>query len=264
MRCIDPHLHTHMMNPFDLWHLIEAGLEGCVIPTPHMLDGMQPGETVLRLWRRLLEFEVNQTKSYGAEAYVTLSVPFYGLTLEGVEQCLAELPKYLENERVVGMGEIGLDAGIEDELKLFRAQLRIAKEHNLPIIVHNPVRFTPGRLDVTKKIVDVIKGENFPIDRVVLDHAAEDTVDYCLSTGAMVGMSVCLDKLPPETAAGIIQKNLDKADRLLVNSELGYGGEGYFSVPRVIVAMRMLGLKREVIEKITWDNPKKFFKLPID
>jgi len=245
MRCIDPHLHTNFMFPFDLWHLITAGLEACVIPTQHMMGGMHSGETVLQLWRRLL-------------------IPFYGVTPEGIEQCLEEFPKYLENERVVGMGEIGLDVGIEDELKLFKAQLKIAKEHNLPIIVHNPVRFTPGRLDVTKQIVSVIKEENFPLNRVVLDHAAEDTVDYCLTTGAMVGMSVCLDKMPPETAAEIIHKNLDKIDRILVNSEMGYGGDGYFSVPRVIVAMRMLGLKRNVIEKITFENPKKFFNLPIE
>jgi len=264
MRCIDPHLHTNFMFPFDLWHLITAGLEACVIPTQHMMGGMHSGETVLQLWRRLLGFEVHQTKSYGAEAYVALSIPFYGVTPEGIEQCLEEFPKYLENERVVGMGEIGLDVGIEDELKLFKAQLKIAKEHNLPIIVHNPVRFTPGRLDVTKQIVSVIKEENFPLNRVVLDHAAEDTVDYCLTTGAMVGMSVCLDKMPPETAAEIIHKNLDKIDRILVNSEMGYGGDGYFSVPRVIVAMRMLGLKRNVIEKITFENPKKFFNLPIE
>jgi len=264
MRCIDPHLHTNFMGLMDLWRLTTAGLEACVIPTQHMLEGMHSGEALLQLWRRLLGFEVNATIAYGADAHVTLSIPFYGLTPEGIEQCLEELPSYLKHERVVGMGEIGLDVGVEDELKLFKAQLKIANEHNLPVIVHNPVRFTPGRADVTKQIVDVIKGENFPLDRVVLDHTAENTVDYCLGTGAMVGLSVCQDKLPPEVAAGIVHRNLDKIDRILVNSELGYGCDGYFSVPRVMLHMRMLGLKRDVIEKVTFENPKKFFNLPIE
>jgi predicted metal-dependent TIM-barrel fold hydrolase len=98
---------------------------------------------------------------------------------------------------------------------------------------------------------------------VVLDHTAENTLDFRLSTGAMVGLSVCHDKMPPEVAAEIVLKNPDKRDKLLINSELGYGNDGYFSVPRVIMAMKMMGVAREVIEKVTWDNPKRFFNLPV-
>ncbi len=60
-----------------------------------------------------------------------------------------------------------------------------------------------------------------------------------------------------------ILENPDKRERLLVNSEFGWGGEGYFSVPRSVLAMRRMGLKRDEIEQVTWENPKKFFKLEI-
>ena len=40
---------------------------------------------------------------------------------------------------VVGMGEIGLDNGNKHELKLLiKIQLAIAREHNMPVIVHIP------------------------------------------------------------------------------------------------------------------------------
>ena len=264
MRFIDPHLHIDMMSHVELEKLAMSGLEAAVIPSPHMFRGLFSAETLLQLWRRLLDFEVKGAKVMGVEAYVTLGIPFYGLPPEGVEECLEQLPKYLQHERVVGMGEIGLDVGIEDEAKLFRAQLKIAKEHNLPIIVHTPIRLAPQAPTVIKQIVEVIKEENFSLDRVILDHTGENTFDYRMNTGAMVGLSVCHDKMPPEIAAEYVLKNPDKRDRLVINSELGYGKDGYFSVPRVILAMRILGLKRQEIEKVTFENPKKFFNLPID
>lgn len=263
MSFVDPHIHTNWVPGGDLIRLAIAGLEVAIVPTPQKFLGLFPAEEVFRLWRRFLDFEVEYVKGMGIEAYVTLGIPFYGVTLEGVQQCLKELPEYLKHERVVAVGEIGLDAGIEDEVKLFRAQLRIAKEANLPVIAHGPIRLSPTHLKVTKQMVSIIKEEDFPMDRVILDHTGESTVDFRLNSGAMVGLSVCNDKLPPEATADIIIKNPDKRDRMLVNSELGYGGDGYFSVPRVIQELRMRGLKKEEIEKVTYENPKKFFKLPV-
>jgi predicted metal-dependent TIM-barrel fold hydrolase len=35
-------------------------------------------------------------------------------------------------------------------------------------------------------------------------------------------------------------------------------------VPRVILAMRLMGLDKAAIEKVCWQNPKDFFKLPVE
>jgi len=45
---------------------------------------------------------------------------------------------------------------------------------------------------------------------------------------------------------------------------LGTSGGSYFSLPRTVLAMRMAGLKRGEIEQITWENPKRFYNLPLD
>ena len=79
-----------------------------------------------------------------------------------------------------------------------------------------------------------------------------------------MGLSLCYDKLRPEDAAEIVAKYPDRLERFLINSEFGYSGEGYFSVPRAVLSMRRLGLKRDVIEQVTWENPKQVFGLPID
>jgi predicted metal-dependent TIM-barrel fold hydrolase len=263
MAFIDPHLHTHWVGGGELENLATAGLIAAVIPTPHKFLGLVSAEEVFRLWRRFLDFEVKNVKANGIDAWVTLGIPFYGIEKAGVEQCLKELPDYLKHERVVGVGEIGLDAGIEDEVKLFRAQLRIAADHKLPIIVHTCIRYAPQAPAVTRQIVNIIKEEGFPIERAVLDHTGESTVDFRLNSGAMVGLSVCGDKLPPEVAADIVAKNPDKRDKIFINSELGWGHGGYFSVARTIQSMRKCGLNKSEIEKVTIENPIKFFNLPL-
>lgn len=263
MLFIDPHLHTDMIDDVILERLSMAGMEAAIVPSPHMFKGMADADALFRLWNRFLEFEVKSAKSMGFELFVSLSIPFYGLSSRDIEECLKKLPDFLKHERVVAMGEIGLDVGIKDEEKLLRAQLQIAKEHNLPVIAHTPIRLAPQAPEVIKKIVRVIKEENFDISRVVLDHTGESTFDYRIKTGAMVGLSVCHDKMPPEIAAQYVLNNPDKRDRLLLNCELA-GGDLYFTVPRVIMAMKMMGMKRTEIEKVTYENPKKFFKLPLD
>jgi predicted metal-dependent TIM-barrel fold hydrolase len=262
MRFIDPHLHTDMIDDVVLEKLSMAGMEAAIIPSPHMLKGSGTADTIFRLWRRFLDFEVNSAKAMGFELFVSLSIPFYGLDAKNIEECLKELPNYLQHDRVVAMGEIGLDCGIIDEKELFKAQLKIAKEHNLPIIVHSPIRLAPQAPAVIRQIVDVINEEKFPIERVVLDHTGESTFDYRITTGAMVGLSVCHDKMPPEIAADYVLKNPDKRDKLILNCELA-GGDLYFTVPRVVLTMRMMGLSHDEIEKVVWENPKRFFKLPL-
>jgi predicted metal-dependent TIM-barrel fold hydrolase len=264
MRIIDPHLHIDRMKGKDAETLSVAGVEAAILPTPHLLQWMVSSETLFRMWRNFLDFEVNHSKSLGIDVRVTLGVPFYGLDDESLKECIKQLPKYLDNPNVVGLGEIGMDAGIKDEENLFRTHLNIAKEHKLPIIVHTPTPLEPQAKKVTKQIIKVIESEHFPMDRVVLDHTGKATLKDRLSCGATAGLSLCYDKLRPEDAAEIVMENPDHRKQLLINSEFGYSGEGYFSVPRAVLSMRRLGLKRDVIEGITWDNPKHFFKLAIE
>ena len=263
MRFVDPHLHTNLIDDGRLQGLAMSGMEAAVIPMLHTLSGMFHADACLRLWEQFLDFELKRAQTLGYEGFVSLSVPIYGLSPEAIDECLKKLPEYLKHERVVAMGEMGLDAGTASEEKLFRAQLRIAKEHNLPVIMHTPIRLAPHGPAVIRRVVEIIKEEKFDIKRVILDHAGESTFDYRISTGAMVGLSVCMDKMPPEVAANFVFNNPDKRDRLIVNTEVA-SGDGYFTIPMVVLAMKRLGMKRDEIERVVYENPKKFFKLPIE
>ncbi len=57
------------------------------------------------------------------------------------EKDLSSLEELLKNEKVVGVGEIGLDYHYtkdnkNEQIELFRKQLDLAKKYNLPVVIH--------------------------------------------------------------------------------------------------------------------------------
>jgi len=75
LRYIDPHLHTVLLDDGVMMKIALSGMEACVTPMLHSLNGISEADAVLRLWERFLEFEVKRGGSIGYETFVSLSVP---------------------------------------------------------------------------------------------------------------------------------------------------------------------------------------------
>ncbi len=264
MRFIDAHLHTDMIEDKQLQKLVMMGMEAAVVPSPHMFLGSRDADAVLLLWERFLGMETTTAKTLGFELFTSLSVPFFGVNRADTEKCLAKLPEFLDNERVVALGEIGLDTATEYEKDLFREHLRLAKAHDLPVILHTPIRLAPQGKTVLPQVFDIIKEEGFPVERCVFDHAGEESLEYRAKTGGMVGLSICWDKMPPEPAARYVIDHPEMRDKIIINSELGGEGNDYFMVPRVMLAMKLFGLDKAAIDKVCYQNPRDFFHLPVE
>ena len=79
-------------------------------------------------------------------SYIYAAVGFHPEYLNGndieINSLIYELEKMLDNEKVVAVGEIGLDYHFNSDnkdvqKKVFESQVKIAIKHNLPIIVHD-------------------------------------------------------------------------------------------------------------------------------
>jgi len=263
VKIIDAHVHMDRMAGEDILRMAWGGVEVAIVPTPHLMSGLFYSKTVIELWEKTLGYMVEYGASMGIDCYTCLSVPFYGLDDKGYAECMKALPKYLKEKRVVGIGEIGLDNGNAHEVALFKDQLAIAKDFDLPVIVHSPTPREPQVDKLTTQIINVMKSEKFPVKKAIIDHTGKNTFKKRVASGAVTGLSVCYDKLSAEDAAQLVIDNPESRDMITIGSELGYGGAGHFSLVKVAWAMRMAGMSREDIEKVMWDNPKKFFKLPV-
>ena len=127
---IDCHAHCDRLPEKELPVLLAEAKAAGVSTVLSAATGLSSAAAVVRQCRTL-------TGIYGA---VGIS-PFDALSLpvDWEEQ----LRSYIENEKVVAVGEIGLDQSnpeypaIEYQMPLFTKQLLIARERDLPVVVHS-------------------------------------------------------------------------------------------------------------------------------
>jgi predicted metal-dependent TIM-barrel fold hydrolase len=261
MRLFDSHVHLDLIGGEDILRMAWGGVEAAMVPSPHLMKGLFQPESLYELWEKTLDYIVKYVASMGIEVYVGVAVPFYGIAAEKWEECLERMPEYLKEDRVVCVGEVGLDTGNDHELYLLRAQLAMAEDAGMPVIVHTPTPREPQTRDVTTQIIKVLKEEKFPLAKAVLDHSGKNTIPERLKSGCVTGLSICYDKLTAEEAAEVVEQNPADRDQIIIGSELGYGGAGHLSVVKAAWAMRHDGMPVSEIERVTWDNPRRVFGL---
>jgi len=115
---------------------------------------------------------------------------------------LALLPDLLAQEGVVVVGEIGLDRGTREEVKVFRRQLAIGRELGMLCVVHTPGR---GRAGATEKALAIVAEVDIEPELVVIDHVNEETIAFVRASGVWTGLSLQPPKLSPERAAKLIR-----------------------------------------------------------
>ncbi|MCL5736269.1 MAG: TatD family hydrolase [Actinobacteria bacterium] len=263
MRLFDSHVHLDLIGGEDILRMAWGGVEAAMVPSPHLLKGLFEPESLFELWDKTLDYIVKYVASMGIEVYAGIAVPFYGIAAEKWEVCLKKMPEYLKEDRVVCVGEIGLDVANDHEKWLMREQIAIAKDAGLPLIVHGPTPREPQVVDVTDEIIKVLKDEKFPLDKVVLDHTGKNTLQKRLRSGCVTGLSICYDKLTAEEAAEIVEQNPAERNNIIIGSELGYGGAGHLSVVKAAWAMKHDGMPVSEIERVTWENPRRLFGLAV-
>ncbi|MEK8109709.1 TatD family hydrolase [Micromonospora sp. M12] len=96
------------------------------------------------------------------------------------------LPRYLDKDAVVAVGEIGYDSMTPEEDEAFAAQLALAVAYDLPALVHTPHR------DKARGCERPRRGRRVGHRRgsVVVDHLNEVTVKLVRDSGCWLGFSI--------------------------------------------------------------------------
>ena len=89
----------------------------------------------------IVGFERFRACQFGIRHYCTIGLNSKEANNEALAEAVMEiLPRFLSKEGVVAIGEIGYDDQTALEDKYFRAQLELAKELDLPVMIHTPHR----------------------------------------------------------------------------------------------------------------------------
>jgi uncharacterized protein len=165
------------------------------------------------------------------------------------------LPRYLAKDGVVAVGEIGYDGMTPAEDDALRAQFDLARDFELPALVHTPHR---DKLAGTRKTLQLVEETGVEPETVLIDHNNELTVKEVHASGCWAGFSIYPNTKMDEYRMVRIVERMGP-ERILVNSACDWGVSDPLKVPKTVTAMRDAGIDEEQIERIVWHNPVEFF-----
>jgi predicted metal-dependent TIM-barrel fold hydrolase len=256
MKIFDPHIHMTSRTTDDYQALAAAGVAAVLEPAFWLGQPRTHVGSFEDYFASLLGWERFRASQFGIHHFCTLALNPKEANNPRVAQGVIDLlPRYLPKEGVVAVGEIGFDDMTADEEKYFAAQIELAREHDLPILVHTPHR---DKKRGTERSLALVREQRFPEERVLIDHNNEETLPLVLDTGCWAGHSIYPNtKMDEERMVTLVKKY--GQERILVNSAADWGVSDPLKVPKTSARMREAGIADEVIEAIVWRNPIAFF-----
>lgn len=256
MRIFEPHIHMYARTTNDYEAMAKAGIEVIIEPAFWLGETRKHAGSFFDYFDHLIGYEHDRAARYGIRQYVTLAMnPKEANNRPLAEAVVRELPRFLECDHVVAVGEIGFDAITPAEEEFLIRQIELAREFELPLLVHSPHL---NKFEGIRRILDLVEHAKFPMERTLIDHNVEDTTPMTLQKGAWAGHTVYpITKLSPERMANILDEN--GYDRMMVNSAADWGPSDPLMVVYTVQELQSRGAPEKEIEKLVWDNPFSFF-----
>ena len=256
MRIFEPHAHMISRVTDDYERMALAGVEAVLEPAFWLGQPRTHVGTFLDYFDTLIGWERYRAAQYGIHHFCAIALNPKEANDDRVnEGVLAELPRYLEKDGVLAVGEIGYDDMTEREERYFAAQLELARRHALPALIHTPHR---DKKRGVARTLDVIRASGLPMERALVDHNNEETVALCADTGCWIGFSIYPDTKMDEARMVEVMKKWG-TDRVILNSACDWGKSDPLKVARTAQAMRRAGFAEAEVQKVVWDNPIDFF-----
>ncbi|NIM44735.1 MAG: hypothetical protein GTN80_09015 [Nitrososphaeria archaeon] len=252
--------HTHMdLRPIEDFELMANAGIGVVVTCSFYL-GASSSHTLLDHYNQLIDIYVIRAKENGVKLYVAVGIHPYGIPRD-YEEVLKTLSDYLEHEDVVAVGEIGVDSGSKLEFEVFKKQLEIARDQNIPAVIHTPLR---NRGELFAKCLETIREVETDPQLLVIDHADEDIVDEILVLGSTPGLTIrekqpSTGRITQEKAASLIKCY---GPVFTLNSDINnVFPADPLSVAKMVHHLRQSGFSDEEIEILSDRKAREVLKL---
>jgi len=249
----------------DLEAMSASGVKVLIADAAGGMDYATSAQAAINYFEHTLVGETKRASDYFIDVYVIVGINMNAVPAD-YEKILDALPEYLKRERVVGIGEVGLepksgtcpDLGKQEEI--LKTELRIAKEHNKVVVMHLTSAERVGWIERYIKLIDEVGLDR---GKAIIVHSDANTTKTITDAGCIAGISVSpMRRITPEDAAKIISEN--DMNRILVSSDSRIRHRSDpLSVPRIAVQMRRMGLSDKDVKKVLFDNPNRVFNLRI-
>ena len=220
MMFIDPHTHMISRTTDDYEAMAAAGVVALIEPAFWIGQPRTHVGTYVDYLSAIVGWERFRAGQFGIRHYCTIGLNSKEANNEELAEGVMEiLPRFALKEGVVAIGEIGYDEQTDLEDKYFRLQLELAKELDLPVMIHTPHR---DKKRGTTRSMDVIEEHGLPPSQVVIDHNNEETVQEVLDRGYWAAFSIYPStKMGNERMVEIVRQY--GAERIIVDFGLRLG-----------------------------------------
>lgn len=250
-------MYSRTTDDYD--RMSKAGIEVAVEPSFWLGSPRRFVGTFEDYWEHLITFETKRAQDFGIEHFTCISVnPKEATTRPLALEAIDAMEKYLDRERVVGIGEVGYNLVNDREEEVFVRQLDMASQKDMLATIHLPHTNKSGGMKRIEKILN--DGKKYASKKILVDHNTEETIEETLGLGMWAGLSVYpFTKLSPERAIDIIKNYGTK--KIMVHSAADWGVSDPMSVALVAREMRKDGgFSQADIERVTLLNAYEFFR----
>lgn len=164
------------------------------------------------------------------------------------------LKSLARKSKVVAVGECGLDTGSEEEIKLFKFNINLAKEAGLPLVVHCRNQF--------KKVFEVLDYEKVQMHCFT---GNEEEMRECVRRGWYISFGGILTFKNSHNLRAVAK--LVPEDRLLIETDSPYLApepvRGIKNIPTNVkyVLACLENIRGKNMEEITSENTRRLFKI---
>ncbi|NQY07973.1 MAG: TatD family hydrolase [Flavobacteriales bacterium] len=258
MKIIDPHIHVSSRTTDDYIAMRKAGIVAIVEPAFWMGQARTEIGSFKDYFASLVGWEQFRASQFGIKHYCAIGLN----SREANNVALAEevmeiLPLYLHKENVVAIGEIGYDDQTDAEDRFFREQLELAKEVDLPVMIHTPHR---DKKNGTTRSMDVVEEHGVDPSTIVIDHNNEETVKEVLDRGYWAAFTIYPHtKMGNDRMVEVVKQY--GSERIIVNSAADWGVSDPLAVPKTAALMIEKGISLEDVNLTCYQNALSIYGL---
>jgi len=248
---IDPHAHMISRTTDDYQAMADAGIVALIEPAFWQGQPRTHVATYEDYLAAIMGFERFRASQFGIRHYCTVGLN----SKEANDEALAEavmgiLPRFALKEGVVAIGEIGYDEQTDLEDRYFRAQIELARDVDLPILVHTPHR---DKKAGTQRSLAVCAEHGIDPSMVVVDHNNEETIDAVLDGGYWAAFSVYPTTKMGKARMVSLMKQYG-AERVIVNSACDWGISEPLAVAKTAALALDSGVPPEAVHLACYAN----------
>ena len=255
---IDPHCHMIARTTDDYSAMEAAGIVAVVEPAFWLGQPRTNIGSYMDYLSHIIGFERFRAGQFGIRHYCTVGLNSKEANNEALAEAVMDiLPSFVGKEGVVAIGEIGYDDQTPQEDRYLRAQIELAKEYDLPIMIHTPHR---DKKRGTTRTMDVLSEHRFDPIRCVIDHNNEETVREVLDRGFWAAFSI----YPGTKMGNVRMTELVRQygpERIIVDSACDWGVSDALALPKTARLMIERGIPADAIRQVTYGNALSVYGL---